>query len=177
MKKLAAIIVAAVITSLFALSGAKAECVSAPCYKTVTKNVRGKQIGTKEVPVYRWHKKRVKVKVPCATCEQPKAEIVKEPEPEIVRVKKKIVVIEEPVYEYRRLPQTIVQPRPTMCCPPGGRQTYLPPCVPGQASMSRPALPSRTDTGLAMNQPGSAPAGAHPCQQMVGGRMVTGKCW
>ncbi|MFA5902200.1 MAG: hypothetical protein WC829_24165 [Hyphomicrobium sp.] len=129
MKKHIAIAAMAISASFFALSGAQAECVSEPCYKTVTKQVRGEQIGTKEVPVYRWHTQKVKQKVPCTGCEQPKAELVKEPEPETVRVKKKIIVIEEPVIEYRRLPQTIVQPRPMTCCPPGGRQTWLPPCA------------------------------------------------
>ena len=132
MKKAVAIAALAISASFFALSGAQAECVSEPCYKTVTKQVRGEQIGTKEVPVYRWYTQKVKQKVACPTCGQPKAELVKEPEPETVRVKKKIIVIEEPVYEYRRLPQTIVEPRPMTCCPPGGRQTRLPPCPQGQ---------------------------------------------
>jgi|GEM_PF-7042752 len=88
----------------------------------------------------------------------------------------------------RQAPPTIVR-NPCQTCQP--RMMANPcgprPCVPGAqsgypdqrqvAAAPAPQLPSRTDDGLNIHQPNTAPDGSRPCTRVVNGQQMTGKCW
>ncbi len=162
------------------------DCQATCITKTVTTNkIVGYQEKVVKVPIYKKVTKIVKV---AATPVETDAVKVAEPEPQIVKVKRKIIVVEEPEVihaptrqvtvmqapspRFVQRPPVVIAARPPatvvsrpVCCPPGVVIPGVPPCPPGVMSptagysaSSAPAIGKMT--GLAGNCPAGTPVGA-----------------